>query len=383
MDSTFLQTALSGLNIQWQTLVYIGVALLCALAATFLIHLLLRKGKQRPLTGERVWHDAILGTLNAPLQILVWVIALSLVETALNIGERFPGFAEVFPSARAVVVIAVAAWFLMSLARRALDNLAVRAKINGKGLDATAADAIAKCTIAAIIIVAVMAIMQSLGFPIASLLALGGVMGIAIGFAAQGLVANLIGGITIFASHPFKVGDNIILPGIAPGGGYIGWQAGEVEYIGWRATRIRDWNGKPLYVPNSEFNTKTVINHSRMSYREFSQTICIRMEDIDKVAAIAADVNQMLEQHPDMGDYIVFKLDGFSDFAIQFYFYAYTVSTITAYTDFMRVKQDVLLKIADIIAQHGAKLAVPVSTVYAPEGLALLQGKLDPSGAGQ
>jgi MscS family membrane protein len=46
----------------------------------------------------------------------------------------------------------------------------------------------------------------------------------------------------------------------------------------------------------------------------------------------------------------------------------------------MRVKQDLLLKIAAIIKQHGAKLAVPVSNVYLPDGLALPR-EYEPGGA--
>lgn len=76
----------------------------------------------------------------------------------------------------------------------------------------------------------------------------------------------------------------------------------------------------------------------------------------------------MLEEHPEMGDYLIFNFDSYGEYSLKLYLYAYTSSAITAYTDCMRVKQDLLLKIAAIITQHGAKLAVPVSTVYLPEG---------------
>lgn len=79
----------------------------------------------------------------------------------------------------------------------------------------------------------------------------------------------------------------------------------------------------------------------------------------------------MLEEHPEMGDYLVFRFDSYGEYALKLYLYAYTSGTITAYTEYMRVKQDLLLKIAAIIRQHDAKLAVPVSNVYLPDGLAL------------
>lgn len=355
----------------WRNMAHIGFILFGTLMVTLLIHLLLRKRSSRSQRSGHAWRDAILAALNAPLQCTIWIIGLSIAAAALTTDGRLPLLTKLFPPMRDVVAIGVAAWFLIRLAQQVSENLHNRAKVEGSDFDETAADAIGKSITAAIIVVAALVTMQTLGFSIASLLAFGGVAGIALGFAAQGLVANLLGGATIYASRPFKVGDHIIFPGIPSTGGYIGWQAGEVEHIGWRATRILDWNGKPFYVPNAKFNTETIVNHSRMSFRQVSEYVYVRLEDIDKVSAIVADTNDMLENHPDMGDYLVFRFDSYGDYALKLYLYAYTSSTITAYTEYMRVKEDLLLKIAAIITQNDAKLAVPVSTIYLPEGSAL------------
>src|SRR5699024_3916497 len=164
---------------------------------------------------------------------------------------------------------------------------------------------------------------------------------------------NLLGGITIYASRPFKVGDHIIFPGLSPssGAGYTGWRAGEVRHIGWRATRVLDWNGKPFYIPNAKFNSETIINHSRMLFREIAEYVYVRLEDIDKVAGIVADVNRMLKEHSEMGDYLIFRFDSYGHYALTLYLYVYTSGTIVSFIDYMRVKQDLLLKIAAIIAE--------------------------------
>jgi len=352
----------------WQNLAYVAFILLGALIAALAIHLVLRKRYNRPRKTEHAWRDAILGALNAPLQGMVWVIAFSIAANALTIDGRMPLLASLFPPIRDVAAIGIAAWFLIRLARQVSDNLYSRAKAEGRDFDETAADAIGKSVTAAIVVVAALVMMQTLGFSITSLLAFGGVAGIALGFAAQGLVANLLGGATIYASRPFKVGDHIVFPGTPSTGGYIGWQAGEVQHIGWRATRILDWNGKPFFVPNAKFNTETIVNHSRMSFRQISEYVYVRLEDIDKVSAIVADVNRMLEDHPEMGDYLIFRFDSYGEYSLKLYLYAYTSGTVTAYTDYMRVKQDLLLRIADIITQHGARLAVPVAAVRLSDG---------------
>lgn len=373
LDQASVWELLTRFYFHWEDLVYIILVLFCTLIVTLVIHFLLGKHYKWADATKHVWRDAIVGALSAPAQLIVWVIGISVVERVLAVGGHAPFLVDVFPPVRDVVAITLVAWFLVRLTRRAADNLYNRAKRQNTEFDQTAADAIGKMVIAIIVIAAALVVMQTLGFSIASLLAFGGVAGIALGFAAQGLVSNLLGGITIYASRPFKVGDHVVFSGASLMGnaGYIGWQAGEVKHIGWRATHILDWNGKPFYVPNSKFNTETIINHSRMSYRELSEYVYVRLEDIDRISGITEDVNRMLKEHPDMGDYLVFKFDGYGDYALRLYLYAYTVSRVTAYTEFMRVKQEIMLGIAKIIKQRGAKLAVPVSTVYLPDGRAL------------
>jgi len=366
-----LQT-LIGFYYQWQMLLDVVGILLLTLAVALVVRFLLIKFRKRPGATGYIWRNAILGALNAPLRIFVWVIGWSVVELRLVSVGYFPGFVSVFVPVRNIAVIVLVVWFIGRLVYRLTDAFERRARLRRRSFDQTAADAIGKLIIAAMVIIALLAIMNILGFSLASLLTFGGVAGIALGFAAQGLVANLLGGITIYASQPFKVGDHIIFPGssLKAEAGYIGWEAGEVQHIGWRATRILDWNGKPFYVPNAKFNTETVVNHSRMGYREIAEYMHIRLEDVDKVAPIAADVNQMLADHPKIDDYFVFQLDGCGEYALRLYLYAYTIRTVRDYPDFLPVKQDVLLAIVNIIIKHGAQLAVPVSTVYLPGGQA-------------
>src|SRR5690606_41422835 len=80
---------------------------------------------------------------------------------------------------------------------------------------------------------------DALPIPIGGLVALGGVGGIALGFAAQSLVANLVGGLTIYASRPFNVGEWIILPGTEI--------MGEVQEIDRKSTRLNSSHVKISY----------------------------------------------------------------------------------------------------------------------------------------
>jgi small-conductance mechanosensitive channel len=79
-----------------------------------------------------------------------------------------------------------------------------------------------------------------------------GVLGIAIGFAAQETVANMIAGFLIFWDRPFKVGDWVTTEG----------QYGEVRQITMRTTRIRTRNNTFVVIPNKQVIGELLINHS-------------------------------------------------------------------------------------------------------------------------
>src|SRR5699024_8622742 len=131
---------------------------------------------------------------------LIWAIGISIAVGKLTAGGQIPVIARVFPPTRDVVIVGLVAWFLIRLNRAVVDSLQRRARAENRHFDMTSAEAVSKTLTACVAVIAALAVMQTLGLSPASLLAFGGVTGVALGFAAQGLVANLLGGITIFAS---------------------------------------------------------------------------------------------------------------------------------------------------------------------------------------
>ncbi|HEX5313459.1 MAG TPA: mechanosensitive ion channel domain-containing protein [Gammaproteobacteria bacterium] len=363
MNWDSLRQTVVNFTAHWESLAYVILILLVTAVVALAIHLVLRKRCQRESTARHVWKDALLGALNAPLQGVVWMIGLSVAVDALTDGGRMSLLAEIFPPARDVAVIAIAAWFLIRVVGRVEGNLFARARRHEQEFDATAAGAIGKLARAVIVVAAALVMMQSLGFSIASLLAFGGVAGIAIGFAAQTLVANLLGGLTVYVSRIFKVGEDIILPGTEV--------AGTVQQIGWRATRVLGWNGKPFYVPNALFNTKTLVNHSRLERRSFSEYLLLRYRDFDKLQAIVRRANEVLAGREDLA-YFVFRFDSFGDAALKLNLYAWPQSApdggFLPYAEFARIKEEVLLAIAAIAVDEGCDLIQPNTHVYVRQG---------------
>jgi MscS family membrane protein len=139
---------------------------------------------------------------------------------------------------------------------------------------------------------------------------------------------------------------------------------GKVENIGWRLTRIRTFDKRPLYVPNSTFMQISVENPSRMTNRRIFETIGIRYSDVAKMSAIVSSVKTMIEAHPDldMDQTVIVNFDKFASSSLDFFVYCFTKTT--EWIPYHAIKQDVLLKIIGIIESHGAECAFPTSTLH-------------------
>jgi len=146
---------------------------------------------------------------------------------------------------------------------------------------------------------------------------------------------------------------------------------GTVVKIGWRLTTIRTFDKRPLYVPNAAFTSISVQNPSRMSHRRIKETIGLRYDDSGSLAKIIEEVKVMLIAHPeiDSSQTLIVNFNSYGPSSLDFFIYTFTKTT--DWVKYHEVKQDVLLKILSIIAQEGAEVAFPTSTVHFPEAITL------------
>ena len=230
-------------------------------------------------------------------------------------------------------------------------------------MDETTVRAVGKLLRAAVIITGVLIAMQLFGYSISGLLAFGGIGGIAMGFAAKDLLANFFGGLMIYLDRPFSVGDWVRSPDQEI--------EGTVEDIGWRLTRIRTFDKRPLYIPNAVFANISVENPSRMTNRRIYETIGLRYDDLAQMGPILEQVEAMLLAHPDIdtNQTMMVNFNQFAASSLDFFIYVFTKTT--NWVTYHKVKQDVLLKVADIIAANQAEVAFPTSTLHVPDGVAV------------
>ena len=332
---------------------------LVVLFLTLLVNLIQRRVLNRLLArlekNTAYWDDVVVLALRRPLSVLILVVGLGFALDIIRSEAEAVIFEAVDP-VRTVSIIVILAWFLVRLIKQGEDGIIAQREAVGEPYDRTTLDAIAKLLRVSVTIAATLVALQTLGFSVSGVLAFGGIGGLAVGFAAKDLLANFLGGLTIYLDRPFAVGDWIRSPDRD--------LEGTVEHIGWRLTRIRTFDKRPLYVPNSTFSTIAVENPSRMHHRRIYETIGIRYEDAGKMAAIVSDVEQMLRSHPEIETQATLMVN-FTTFASSSLdFFIYTFTKTTDWAKYHQVKQDVLLRIIEIVETHNAEIAFPTSTVH-------------------
>ena len=222
-------------------------------------------------------------------------------------------------------------------------------------IDRSSAIALSKLLKILIYITGFLIILPTLGISISGILALGGIGGIAVGFAANAMIANFLGGAMLHAERPFAIGDLIESSEKDI--------TGTVLNIGWRSTKILRFDGSMMYVPNSIFSTINIINKTRRSNRRIYETIGLRYCDAEHLQNIISDLKIMLESHPDIDkkETIYVGLNKFADSSLNCLIWCFT-NKITA-IEYFPVLEDILFKTLEIIKKNGADLAYPTSTV--------------------
>jgi len=354
---------LTGEQYLWVLELFVIVVL--ALTAGYAINRIVDKLEAQASKTQTVWDDALIEACRRPIIWLAWILGVNFAA-GIAAQKMNSGLYNLVDPINRLALIFLAVLFLTNFIKRAERNL-VHPDYIAKPLDETTVRAVGKLLRAAVIITGVLIAMQLFGYSISGLLAFGGIGGIAMGFAAKDLLANFFGGLMIYLDRPFSVGDWVRSPDKEI--------EGTVEDIGWRLTRIRTFDKRPLYIPNAVFANISVENPSRMTNRRIYETIGVRYDDLQQVNAIVDQVKAMLIAHPDIDtkQTMMVNFNKFAASSLDFFIYVFTKTTDWA--TYHQVKQDVLLKVADIIAANQAEVAFPTSTLHIPAGVEVSDAK--------
>lgn len=194
---------------------------------------------------------------------------------------------------------------------------------------------------------------RALGMDVNSVLAIGGVGGVALGLAGREILENLFTGLIILTSNPFEVGDEVQFK---PASGQV--VEGIVLDVGWYRTTIRSFEREIFTIPNSVFTRNVVLNITRKNREwRFYEFLYLRLEDLPRVTDIVSDARKILRQD----NRIIQKLHRrvFLDDVTKEHCRLYLSFYVEAANRdaFMAIKQDLLLAFIDVVERNGATLA--------------------------
>ncbi|WP_323772837.1 mechanosensitive ion channel family protein [Alcanivorax sp.] len=339
----------------WLTQLFIIV--LCTVSINFILMRSIDVAERLIGKTETLWDDALLEAARIPVRLVFWVIGLSVsMELLQAVSAEENALFEFVPQARRIAFIIIIAMFLSRFISYTEKNLIDPGRMR-KPMDQSTAAAIAKLLRVSVIITSLLIILQTMGYSISGVLAFGGIGGMAVAFAAKDLLANFFGGMMVYLDKPFRVGDWVRSPDRSI--------EGSVEDIGWRLTRIRTFDQRPLYIPNAMFTSIVLENPSRMYNRRINEKIGIRYDDWQKMPGIVADVRTMLVEHEDLeteNRTLIVNFDSYGASHLEFFIYTFTKTT--QWVQYHEIKQDVLMKIMNIVHEHGAEFAFPTRTLH-------------------
>lgn len=167
-----------------------------------------------------------------------------------------------------------------------ISNILAERAIRRRGGDQHASKTTKKLTAYIIYPLTFVVILGVFGFPLSSIGAAVGLIGLGLSFALKDMIANFISGLFIMINRPFKIGDQI----------EVGGEAGTVRDIKIRATEIKTYDGRQVIVPNSTLYNGTVINNTAYDNRRFEVIVGIGYEeDIEEAKELAIETLEEAE----------------------------------------------------------------------------------------
>jgi len=195
---------------------------------------------------------------------------------------------------------------------------------------------------------------DNLGMPLYGIVAGLGVGGLAIALAAQPTIENLIGGLNLFADRPIRVGDFC----------KYGDELGYVESIGIRSARIRGLDRTLTTIPNAVLAKMPIVNLTRRDRMLMKAVIGLRYETRpEQLRYILVKLREMLLAHPRVHpDPVRARFIGFGASSLDIEVFAYV--TTREWGEFLAIREDILLRVMDIVEEGGAAIAFPSQTLY-------------------
>jgi len=336
-----------------------------------------------PFAGQAAWKWIGLGVVLVVLGLCLWVayhlsqfgdeehrfrraLAQFALPVALIVAMPVTGFfllvqlnltgtlASAVQLGIAAVETLAAAWMAWRLAPVVAEAIIASPKIASESIDAHLIRVGARLLgiAGSMALLAVGA--DRLGLPLYGIIAGLGVGGLAIALAAQPTIENLLGGLSLFADRPVRVGDLC----------RYGEARGTVESIGIRSTRIRGLDRTLTTIPNAVLAKMPIVNYTQRDRMLLQTVVGVRYETTaEQLRHVLVKLREMLLAHPRVSpDPPRARFVGFGDSSLNIEIYAYVMTR--EWPEFVALREDILLRVIEIVEASGTSVAFPSRTLY-------------------
>jgi MscS family membrane protein len=334
----------------------VGIFLLFLLARRLFFHTTVKSLKMMVRKTETTLDDQVLDAIEQPLE-------FAFVVVGLYVAGQFVALSDTLAHILAQLVrsmIAITIFWAIFRVIDPLSSLFDRAigLFGSESMHETIKGFFVKVAKAIVVCLGIAAVFQEWGFNIAAVLGSLGLVGMAVALGAQDFIKNMFAGLTIFLDRMFEKGNWIKTPDVE----------GNVEEIGFRATKIRQFDKALVTIPNSKLASEALINFSRMTNRRIYWSIGVEYRTTkDQLAGIIHDIREYLQKHPDFEtDPTKTKtfvyLNSFGASSVDILLYCFTKTT--DWGEWLGVKEQLAYTIKEIVERHGSSFAFPSTSLY-------------------
>ncbi|MDG5789507.1 mechanosensitive ion channel family protein [Evansella sp. AB-P1] len=314
---------------------------------TYIFKLILRMSRKVPT-------DLITNVLlsfEKPIRVFFTFIGFYVAFVYLPFPERFDEPAILILRSFIIFLIASGLYNLSATSSSLLLKVGSRFNLE---VDDILLPFISKLLRFAIIAMAISIVLNEWDYNVSGFIAGLGLGGLAFALAAQDSLGNFFGGVVIITEKPFSIGDWIKTPSVE----------GTVEDITFRSTKIRTFAQAIVTVPNSTLANEPITNWTQMGKRQISFNLGVTYSTPrEKVERCVRRIDDMLRNHDDIDqELIMVRFNEFNDSSLDIFLYFFTKTT--AWVEYLKVKENVNLRIMTILQEEGVSVAFPSRSIY-------------------
>jgi len=202
------------------------------------------------------------------------------------------------------------------------------------------------------------AMLQVWGINVTALVASLGIGGLAFALAAKDTASNLFGSFSLLADKSIRIGEWIKVNGVE----------GTVEDIGMRTTKIRSFGKSLITVPNQIVANNPIENFSRRGVRRIKMRIGLTYStSSEQMIKIVEEIKYMLHNHEHISqkETLLVNFESFGDSALNIFIYTFT--STANWAKYLNIREDVHVKIMQIVEDNHSSFAFPSQSIYIEE----------------